>query len=59
MQRYSTIRIGEDIYILRGKDENVIRTKDEPNKCTLTVNGVWFANRGGVPYSMAKACMTL
>lgn len=58
MQRYSTIRIGEDIYILRGKDENVIRTKDEPNKCTLTVNGVWFANRGGVPYSMAKACMT-
>ena len=54
MQRYSTIRIGEDIYILRGKDENVIRTKDAPEKCSLSVNGVWFNNRSGKP-----SCMVL
>ena len=59
MQRYSTIRIGDDIYILRGKDENVIRTKDDPTKCTLTVNGVWFNNRNKDPYSMVSACMIL
>ena len=59
MQRYSTIRIGSDIYILRGKDENVVRSKDAPYKCSLTVNGVYFNNRGKEPYSMVLNCMTL
>lgn len=59
MQRYSTIRIGSEIYILKGKDENVIRTKDAPNKCTVSVNGVWFNNRDKEPYSMVSACMVL
>ena len=59
MQRYSTVRIGNEIYILRGKDEKVIRTKDAPEKCSLTVNGVWFNNRSREPYSMVNACMVL
>lgn len=59
MQRYSTIRIGNEIYILKGKDDKVIRTKDAPDKCGLTVNGVWFNNRSGEPYSMVNACMVL
>lgn len=59
MQRYSTVRIGTEIYILNGKDENVIRSKDAPTKCSLTVNGVWFNNRSGKPYSMVAACMVL
>ena len=59
MQRYSTVRISQEIYILHGKDENVIRTKDAPEKCCLSVNGVWFNNRGGEPYSMVNACMVL
>ena len=58
-QRYSSVRIGTEIYILNGKDENVIRTKDAPEKATLSVNGVWFANRGDEPFSMVKACMVL
>ena len=59
MQRYSTVRIGEEIYILRGIDKNVIRTKDNPTECRLSVNGVWFNNRSGEPYSMVQACMVL
>ena len=59
MQRYSTTRIGDEIYILTGLDKNVVRTKDAPDKCGLTVNGVWFNNRSGKPYSMVKACMSL
>ena len=59
MQRYSTIRIGQEIYILKGKDEKVIRTKDDPNKCTLTVNGVYFNNRSGEPYSLVFAAMSI
>ena len=59
MQRYSTVRIGDEIYILRGKDENVIRSKDAPEKCCLSINGVWFNNRSGEPYSIVQACMVL
>ena len=58
-QRYSTVRIGSEIYILKGEDEDVIRTKDDPNKATLTVNGVWFNNRGDEPFSMVQKCMVL
>jgi hypothetical protein len=45
MQRYSSIRIGENIYIINGKDENVVRSKDNPNYATLSINGVYFKNR--------------
>lgn len=59
MQRYETIRIGEDIYILRGKNESVPRSKDNPSYCTLSVNGIYFLNRGNRPYSMVLACVSL
>jgi hypothetical protein len=45
MRRYNTIRIGHDIFILRGEDKTAIRSKDNPNFCTLSVNGVYFLNR--------------
>ena len=57
-QRYSAVKIGQEIYIIRGKD-NVVRSKDAPNKATLSVNGVWFNNRGSKPYSMVINCMVL
>lgn len=59
MQRYSTIRIGNNIYILNGKDENVIRSIDNPNFCSLTVNGVYFLNRDRQPYSLILKCASL
>lgn len=58
-QRYSTVRIGSEIFILKGLDKEVIRTKDTPNKATLSVNGVWFNNRGEEPFSMVQKCMVL
>ena len=59
MQRYNTIRIGEDIYILRGIDNNAIRSKDNPNICGLSVNGVYFLNRSQTPYSLILKCAHL
>ena len=59
MQRYNTIRIGQDIYILRGKDDKVIRSKDNPKFCSLTVNGVYFLNRNQQPYSLILKCAHL
>ena len=58
-QRYQTIRIGEEIYILKGKDENVIRTQDAPTECKLSVNGVYFNNRTKEPYSLMLNSMII
>lgn len=58
-QRYSTVRIGEEIYILYGKDEKAVRTKDCPERCCLSVNGVWFNDRQGEPYSLVTASMVI
>ncbi len=59
MRRYSNIRIGEEIYILRGEDTNVFRSKSNPSYCGLSVNGIYFLNRGNKPYSMVLACTHL
>ena len=59
MQRYETIRIGEEIYILKGKDDKVIRSRSNPSYCSLSVNGIYFLNRGIKPYSLMLACAHL
>lgn len=59
MQRYTTVRIGEEIYILKGKDDTVMRSKSNPTYCSLSVNGIYFLNRGLKPYSMVLACAHL
>ena len=56
MWRYETVRIGEEIYILRGKNEHVMRSKTNPSYCGLSVNGVYLLNRGSEPYSLVLAC---
>lgn len=59
MQRYQSIRIGENIYITKGIDENVIRSQDNPSYCGLSVNGVIFLNRTTQPYSLVLACASM
>lgn len=59
MQRYETIRIGEEIYILKGRDDKVMRSKSNPTQCSLSVNGIYFLNRGVKPYSLVLACAHL
>lgn len=59
MQRYNTIRIGDEFYILRGKDENVIRSQSNPSYCGLSVNGVVFLNRSKEPYSLILKCASM
>lgn len=58
-QRYKTVRIGESIFILFGKDYEVIRSQDNPNYCTLSINGIYFLNRSSEPYSLVMACSKL
>jgi hypothetical protein len=46
-KRYSVTRIGQDIYILHGEDKNVVRSMNNPEKCTLSTNGIIFSSRSG------------
>ncbi len=57
--RHEGTRIGDEIYITRGESENVIRTKDNPNKCRLSVNGLFFLDKNGDPNSMIIKTMDL
>lgn len=59
MQLYQTVRIGQSMYILRGLKEDVTRSADNPNYCSLTVNGVYFDNRSSEPFSLVLACANL
>lgn len=57
--RYSGARIGSTIHIYYGKDENVIRSMGDPNKCHLTVNGMFYSDRNGEPFSLMLATASL
>ena len=57
--RYEGVRIGQSIYVLTGKSQNMIRTKDAPTRCTLSVNGVYLVNRDNMPQSLVLQCAHL
>lgn len=45
-------RIGEDIFVGCGRNKYAYRHPDEPWNCYLTINGAFYSDRNGVPYSM-------
>ena len=57
--RYKTVRIGENIYVIQGKDDTAVRSQSHPEKCSLSINGVQYTTRNGQPYSMVLACASL
>ena len=57
--RYRGIRIGAEIYILIGKVKNVTRTVSDPTNCTLSVNGVFYSDRNGNPFSLILSTASL
>ena len=52
VNRYEGVRIGTSIYIPTGKSENVVRSIDNPKNCSLSVNGIFYSDRNGDPYSL-------
>ena len=57
--RYEAIRIGNDIYIDLGKSENVVRSIEHPNRCSLSINGMSYSDRNGKPFSLVIATIPL
>lgn len=59
MNRYEGIRIGTEIYIPIGKSENVVRSMDDPTHCDLLVNGIFYSDRNGDPFSLVLSTANL
>lgn len=57
--RYEGIRIGSTIYITLGKSKNAIRSIDDPLGCGLAVNGIFYSDRNGDPFSLILATANL
>lgn len=57
--RHEGTKIGESIYITKGEVEDVIRTKDAPNKCRLSLNGLFFLDKNGEPNSIILKTISL
>ena len=52
---YHVTRIGTDIYILDADDVMMPRNMDSPNEARLSINGIWYTNGHGSPYSLMLA----
>lgn len=57
--RYEGVRINGNIYIPIGKVEECVRSVSEPNDTCLSVNGMFFSDRNGLPYSLVLATANL
>jgi len=56
---YNVTRIGTDIYVLDGENEYVVRTEDDPDNVRLTLNGLFYTTRTGMPFSLMLATADL
>lgn len=57
--RYEGVRIGTHIHIPIGKVEEVTRSIDDPKLCGLSVNGMFYSDRNGDPFSLILATSNL
>ena len=57
--RHEGVKIGEEIYITRGESKNIVRSVSNPKECTLSINGVFFNDKNGDPFSIVLNTMDL
>lgn len=59
LDRHEGIKIGEEVYITRGVSEYITRSITCPKECTLSVNGLFFSDKNGDPFSIVLSTMDL
>ena len=59
LTRHEGVKIGPEIYICRGESEYVTRSASNPADCTLSVNGMFFSDRNGQPFSLILSTASL
>lgn len=57
--RHEGSKIGDTIYITKGENDDIVRSKDAPNKCRLSVNGLFFLDKNGEPNSIILKTQSL
>ena len=53
------VKIGDSIYITRGEPEYYVQSRSNPRDVSLSVNGMFFNDKNGQPYSLMLATMNL
>ena len=56
---HSGIKLGGSVYITPGESKYYVRSKSNPRDVSLTVNGMFFNDKNGQPYSLMMATMDL
>ena len=57
--RHEGVKIGDEIYIPRGESEYIVRSATNPKDCTLSINGLFFSDKNGDPFSIVLNTMDL
>lgn len=57
--RYMGVRIGTSIYLPIGLIEEVSRSADDPKECSLSINGMFYSDRNGDPFSLILSTANL
>lgn len=53
------IKIGGDVFITNGEPDYYIRSKSDPHSCKLNINGMFFNDKNGQPFSLIQSTMFL
>ena len=53
------IKIGGEVYIAKGEPDYYIRSKSDGHSCKLNINGMFFNDKNGQPFSLIQATMGL
>ena len=53
------IKLGDEVYITNGEPDYYIRSKSDKNSCKLNINGMFFNDKNGQPFSLIQSTMSL
>ena len=53
------IKIGGDVFITNGEPEYYIRSKSDGKSCKLNINGMFFNDKNGQPFSLIQSTQNL
>lgn len=59
LTRHEGVKIDNDIYIVRGESKYITRSASNPKDCSLSINGLFFSDKNGDPFSIVLNTMTL
>ena len=53
------VKIGEEVYITPGESKYYVQNRSNPKEVSLNINGMFFNDKNGQPYSLMQATMEL